>query len=215
VSRYPKTPLIPDPPCSLFGEAPPSPALLKSRIQALLDMVKANVSILTKPIRLRDHHGEHELYRKSVVPYLMTNRFRPRVRASKKVAQFRTVPRCWDERFLLLVLMQIAFGCFYQGMPKLPFLRPLRRPLWLRSLQLLPLLQMLLLLLLPLLPFLLPLLGLLLQLAPLLLLLSLLLLLVRSARCVLSPTRALSNHLQSRAYKESLYLADSLAPRLS
>jgi hypothetical protein len=64
-------------------EAPPSPALLKSRIQALLDMVKANMTIHTirPPNR---YYSEHELYRKSVVIYLETNQFRPRVHAIQK-----------------------------------------------------------------------------------------------------------------------------------
>jgi hypothetical protein len=111
---------------------------------------------------------------------------------SKKVAQWRTVPRFWDKRFLTLEPMQIAFGCFYQGIWKLPFRRRLRlRPRRLRaSLRLL-------------------LLSLLhkcccchlLQLVPLLLrisvLLLLLLLLVKSARHVLNPTRDLSNRTNS------------------
>jgi hypothetical protein len=66
-----------------FGEAPPSPALLKSQIQALLDMVNLNMSILTirPPSR---YYREYELFRESVIPYLETNRFRPRVLAIQK-----------------------------------------------------------------------------------------------------------------------------------
>jgi hypothetical protein len=51
----------------------------KSRIQALLDMVKVNMSIYT--IHLHARYSQHEYFRRSVIPYLETNRFRPRVRA--------------------------------------------------------------------------------------------------------------------------------------
>jgi hypothetical protein len=58
-------------------------AVLKSRIQALLDMVKVNVSIHTLHLNIR--YRQHELFRKSVIPYLETNRLRPRVRAIQKM----------------------------------------------------------------------------------------------------------------------------------
>jgi hypothetical protein len=45
-------------------------------------MMKVNMSIHT--IRLYSCYTEHELYRGSVIPYLETNRFRPRVRAIQK-----------------------------------------------------------------------------------------------------------------------------------
>jgi hypothetical protein len=67
---------------------------------------------------------------------------------SKKLAQLRTVPRYREERFCQLVPMQIAFGCFYQAMPKLLFRREPRRRRLRTSLRLLLplfLLQMLLL----------------------------------------------------------------------
>jgi hypothetical protein len=65
-----------------FAE-PPAPAVLKSRIQALVDMLKVNTSIHT--IRLPyPYCNEHELFRGAVIPYLETNRFRPCVRAIQK-----------------------------------------------------------------------------------------------------------------------------------
>jgi hypothetical protein len=58
---------------------------------------------------------------------------------SRKLAQLRTVPGFWEERFCLLVPMQISFGFFYQGMPKLlPLRRRQRRPHRLRTSLLLP-----------------------------------------------------------------------------
>jgi hypothetical protein len=65
------------------GTAPSAPALLESRIQALVDMMKVNTSIHTIHLNSR-LYSEHELFRRSVIPYLETNRLRPRVRAIQK-----------------------------------------------------------------------------------------------------------------------------------
>jgi hypothetical protein len=67
---------------AFYDDAPLAPTVLKSRIQALLDMVKVNLSIHT--IQLHDQYRRHGMFRESVVPYLETNRFRPRVRAIQK-----------------------------------------------------------------------------------------------------------------------------------
>jgi hypothetical protein len=64
------------------SRAPRSPAVLKSRIQALVDMLKVNMSIHTIPIE--GCYSEHELFRGSVIPYLEMNRLRPRVCAIQK-----------------------------------------------------------------------------------------------------------------------------------
>jgi hypothetical protein len=65
-----------------WGQAPLAPAVLKSQIQALLDMMKVNMSIHT--LHAHDQYSEHELYRRSVIPYLETNRLRPRLLAIQK-----------------------------------------------------------------------------------------------------------------------------------
>jgi hypothetical protein len=59
-----------------------NPAVITSRIQALLNMLKVNTSIHT--IHLDDRYSQHELYRGSVIPYLATNRLRPRLLAIQK-----------------------------------------------------------------------------------------------------------------------------------
>jgi hypothetical protein len=59
-----------------------APAVIASRIQALVDMMKVNLSIHT--IHLNSHDSQHETFRESVIPYLKTNRFRPRIRAIQK-----------------------------------------------------------------------------------------------------------------------------------
>jgi hypothetical protein len=45
-------------------------------------MMKVNMSIHT--IHLDACYSQHELYRESVIPYLETNRFRPRLLAAQK-----------------------------------------------------------------------------------------------------------------------------------
>jgi hypothetical protein len=62
-----------------FRDVVPVPGVQKSRIQAMLQMLKENISIHT--IRLQSEYSQHELFRGSVVPYLETNRLRPRLLA--------------------------------------------------------------------------------------------------------------------------------------
>jgi hypothetical protein len=51
-------------------------------MQVLVDMMKVNTSVHT--IHVDSHFSEHEIYRESVIPYLETNRFRPRLLAIQK-----------------------------------------------------------------------------------------------------------------------------------
>jgi hypothetical protein len=59
-----------------------APAVLKSRVQALSAMVKMNMSIHT--IQLHSQYSQHELFLDSVIPYLETNRLRPRLLAIQR-----------------------------------------------------------------------------------------------------------------------------------
>jgi hypothetical protein len=70
-----------------------APAVLKSRIQALLDMVKMNTTIHT--MHLDACYSQHELFRGSVSPYLETNRLRPRLLAIR-----RTLPITYRAKVL-------------------------------------------------------------------------------------------------------------------
>jgi hypothetical protein len=63
------------------------PAEILFQIQALVDMMKVNTSIHT--ILMDPRYSQHELYRESVIPYLETNRFRPRLLA---IQQTRPIP---------------------------------------------------------------------------------------------------------------------------
>jgi hypothetical protein len=64
------------------GMTATAPAVIKSRIQVLLDMLKVNTSIHT--IHLDGRYSQHELYRRLVIPYLDTNRLRPRLLVIQK-----------------------------------------------------------------------------------------------------------------------------------
>jgi hypothetical protein len=64
-----------------------APAVIKPRVQALLDMLKVNMTI--HAMYLNAQYSEHEFFRRSVVPYLKTNRFRPRLLA---IQQARPIP---------------------------------------------------------------------------------------------------------------------------
>jgi hypothetical protein len=63
-------------------DAAMAPEVITSRIQALLDMVKVNLSIHT--INLVDPYSKHELFHGAVIPYLETNMLRPRLLAIQK-----------------------------------------------------------------------------------------------------------------------------------
>jgi hypothetical protein len=70
-----------------FPDTASARAVIKPRMQALVDMMKVNMSIHT--IHLHDRYSEHDLFRRSVIPYLETNRFRPRLLA---IQQTRPIP---------------------------------------------------------------------------------------------------------------------------
>jgi hypothetical protein len=57
-----------------FGQSTTATVVTQTRIQALLDMIKVNMTMHT--IRLSHHYRQHELFRGSVIPYLETNRLR-------------------------------------------------------------------------------------------------------------------------------------------
>jgi hypothetical protein len=76
------------------------PLLLESRIQALVDMMKVNMSIHT--IKMSYYYCEHALFIESVVPYLETNRLRPRLLAIQK-----TLPHAYREKVLGRALLAV------------------------------------------------------------------------------------------------------------
>jgi hypothetical protein len=84
----------------IYNDATTTPAVITSRVQALLGMMEVNTSIHT--IHLRDQYSEHELFRQSVVPYLGTNRFRQHVRAIQK-----TLPIPYRAKVLGIALLAV------------------------------------------------------------------------------------------------------------
>jgi hypothetical protein len=76
-----------------FANDSVAPAVLKTRIQALVDMLKVNMSIHT--IHLDSRYSQHELFRGSVIPHLETNKLRGRIRAIQ-----RTLPITYRAKVL-------------------------------------------------------------------------------------------------------------------
>jgi hypothetical protein len=68
-----------------LGAAPSALTVIKSLIQALVDMLKVNISIHTIRLSEPHHSSAHELFRALVIPYLETNQLRPRVHAIQKI----------------------------------------------------------------------------------------------------------------------------------
>jgi hypothetical protein len=60
----------------------PPPSKIMSRMQALLDLMQENTSI--QSLTVDSQCSRHEIYRKSVIPCLERNRFRPRLLAIQK-----------------------------------------------------------------------------------------------------------------------------------
>jgi hypothetical protein len=65
-----------------FTDATMASAVLISRILALVKMLKVNLSMHT--IYLPVRYSEHWLFQRSVIPYLKTNKLRPRLLATQK-----------------------------------------------------------------------------------------------------------------------------------
>jgi hypothetical protein len=73
-------------PIMTFGEKLLTPAVLTSRIQALVDILKVNTLIHTIDMDCR-RYSVRELFRRSVIPSLKTNRPRSRLLAIQKTPQ--------------------------------------------------------------------------------------------------------------------------------
>jgi hypothetical protein len=78
-------------PIQQFRGRPLAPAVLMSRMQALVNMLKVNMSIHT--IHLHDRYSEHELYRESIIPYLEKNRVRAIQRTSPMTYRAKVLGR--------------------------------------------------------------------------------------------------------------------------
>jgi hypothetical protein len=102
-----------------YNGAPLAPAVLKFRIQALVDMMKVSMSIHT--IHVHNRYNEHELFRRSVTPYLEMNRLWPRIRAIQK-----TRPMAYRVKVLGRALLSArsnanSFWMLLSGNPEVAF----------------------------------------------------------------------------------------------
>jgi hypothetical protein len=96
-----------------------SPAVIKSRIQAVVKMLKVNMSIHT--VCLRDHYREHELFQGSVIPYLETNMLRPRVRAIQKTRPIAYGAKVLGRALLVVRNDPNRFWMLLSGNPEVVF----------------------------------------------------------------------------------------------
>jgi hypothetical protein len=115
-----------------YADAATAPAVLKSRMQALLDTVKTNMSIHT--IYLDSRYRQHELFLGSVVPYLETNRFRPRVRAIQKTRPITYRAKVLEQALLAVRTDANSFWMLLSGNAEVAFLFR-RVPQWSRRLR--------------------------------------------------------------------------------
>jgi hypothetical protein len=100
-------------------EPPLELAQLKSRIQALVDMLKVNMSIVQ--IHVADYYSEHELFRGSVLPYLETNRLRTRVRAIQKTRAITYRAKVLGEALLAVRTDANSFWMLLSGNAEVAF----------------------------------------------------------------------------------------------
>jgi hypothetical protein len=98
--------LVPLHTCGGIPELPPD--MIRSRIQAIVEMMKVNMTIHT--IRLHSFLSDHELFRESVIPYLETNRLRPCLLAIQK-----TRPIAYRTKVLGAALLAVRTdpNCFW------------------------------------------------------------------------------------------------------
>jgi hypothetical protein len=99
-----------------FGE---TPVVLKPRIQALVDMLKVNMSLHT--IHSHGRHSEHELFRGSVIHYLETNRLRPRLLAIQKTRPITYRAKVLGRALLAVRTDPNRFWMLLSGNPEVAF----------------------------------------------------------------------------------------------
>jgi hypothetical protein len=100
-------------------DATMAPEVLTSRVQALLHMMKINLSIHT--IHLGPRYRKHEIYRKSVFPHLETNRFRPRLLAIQKTRPITYRAKVLGRALLSARTDANSFWMLLSGSPEVAF----------------------------------------------------------------------------------------------
>jgi hypothetical protein len=98
---------------------PMATAVLKSRIQALVDMLKVNMSIHTLHLNLPCR--QHDNFLESVIPYLATNRFRPRLLAIQKTRPIPYRAKVLGRALLAARTDANSFWMLLSGNPEVAF----------------------------------------------------------------------------------------------
>jgi hypothetical protein len=104
---------------STNNDATTAPGVITSRVQALLDMMKTNMSIHT--IHLNSHYSEDELFRESVIPHLGTNRFRPCVHVIQKTRPMAYRAKVLGRALLAARTDANRFWMLLSGNPEIAF----------------------------------------------------------------------------------------------
>jgi hypothetical protein len=95
-------------------------SVISSRLQALVDMLKENMSIHT--ICLNPPYGKHELFRGSVIPHLETNRLRPRILAIQTTRPIMYRAKVLGRALLAVRTDPNGFWMLLAGNPEVAFL---------------------------------------------------------------------------------------------
>jgi hypothetical protein len=93
--------------------------VISSRLQALVDKLKVKMSIHT--IGLTYTYREHELFRGSVVPYLETNRLRPRLLAIQTTRPIMYRAKVLGRALLAVHTDPNSFWMLLAGNPEVAF----------------------------------------------------------------------------------------------
>jgi hypothetical protein len=103
-----------------YTRPPGVPAVITSRVQALVDMLKVNSIIHT--ISLRKCYSDHDLFRRSVIPYLKTNRLRPRLLAIQKTCPIPYRAKVLGRALLSARTDANSFWMLLSGNPEVAFM---------------------------------------------------------------------------------------------
>jgi hypothetical protein len=104
----------------IHGVQTMAPDVITSGTQALVDMIKVNTSIHT--LRVNSCYEEHEMYRGSVIPYLETNRLRPRLLAIQKARPIVYRAKVLGRALLAVRIDPNRFWMLLSGNPEVAFL---------------------------------------------------------------------------------------------
>jgi hypothetical protein len=99
------------------------PSVITSQVQALVDMLKGNM--LIHSIGVNDHYREHELFQESVIPYLETNRLRPRLLAIQRARPIAYRAKILGRALLTVRIDPNSFWMLLAGNPEVAFPRRL------------------------------------------------------------------------------------------